>query len=357
MKQIKSLVLVALAIVMGAMYLVPASQVSAASSAALSITPKKNYLIQPGSSVHDTVNISNIDNAAPLYLSMRVIDFSYDGLGGTPKLMTDPNAPQTTWSLKPFMSVPQNVTIAPSQSKQVGIDIAIPAGHGAGSYYSAIIYSSGPGDGAGNLGLNASGVTLVFVNIPGKVKENLKVTNFGAYDRSVQAGSLSGYHYYNTVQPDTIAYTLKNSGNVTESPVGNITLRDLFGHTTTINNVNPVGSLALIGQTRTFTSCIKLKPEQVDLAGTKSTTTTCDTAGLWPGYYSLSLDLFYGQNGNMTQELTQMGGFWYMPWWFLLICIVVLLVLAYYGWKIYNRLNAKFYGPRVKKSAPRRRKR
>lgn len=356
MKQIKSLLLMALAVVMGGLYLVPASQVSAASSAALSIAPKKNYVIQPGKSVHDTINIRNLDNSSPLNLSLRVIDFSYDGLGGTPKLMTDPNAPQTTWSLRSYMSVPETATVAPGQSKQIGMDIAIPAGHGAGSYYSAIIYSAGTGQGGGNLGLNASGVTLVFVNIPGKVSENLQVVKFGTYDRSVQQGDLSGYHYFNTQQPDTIAYTLKNNGNVTESPVGNITLRDLFGRTTTINDVNPVGSLALIGQTRTFTACIKLKPEQVSLAGVTSKSTTCDAPGLWPGYYSLNLDLFYGQNGNMTQELTKMGGFWYLPWWFILVSILVLIVLAYYGWRGYHRLHDKFYGPRTKKVAPHHRK-
>lgn len=357
MKNIKSLLLVALAVVLGGLYLAPTAQVSAASSAALSISPKKNYIIEPGASVHDTLMIRNIDNASPLYLTMRVIDFSYDGLGGTPKLMTDPSAPQTTWSLRPFMTVPESVTVAPGESKQIGFDIAIPQGYGAGSYYSAVIYSSGAGDGAGNLGLNASGVTLVFVNVPGKVKENLQATNLGSYDRSVQQGSLSGYSYFNAKMPDTIAYTLKNNGNVTESPAGNITLRDLFGRTTTINNVNPTGSLALRGQQRTFLSCIKLKDEKVNLAGVPSNTTTCDTPGLWPGYYSLNLDLFYGQNGNMTQELTKMGGFWYLPWWFLLVCIVVLAVLGFYGRRAYVYVHNKFYGQTTtKKPASRRHK-
>lgn len=355
MKHIKSLLLVALAVVMGGLYLVPAPQASATSSAALSIAPKKNYVIEPGKSVHDTLNIRNLDNASPLNLSLQVIDFSYDGLSGTPKLMTDPNAPQTTWSLRSYLSVPETVTVAPGQSKQVDMDIAIPAGHGAGSYYSAIIYSAGAGQGAGNVGLNASGVTLVFVNIPGKVSENLKVVKLGAYDRSAQ-GELAGYHYFNAQMPDTIGYTLKNSGNVTEAPVGNITLRDLFGRTTTINEVNPVGSLALIGQTRTFTACIKLKPEQVKLAGVTSKSTTCDTAGLWPGHYSVSLDLFYGQNGNMTQELTKVAGFWYLPWWFLLVAIVALTALVYYGRRTYIRLHDKFYGPHTRKTAAHRRK-
>jgi len=355
MKHIKSLLLVALAVVMGALYLAPAASVSAVSSSSLSISPKKSYVIEPGKSVHDTLSITNLDTSNSLDLSLRVIDFSYTDNGGTPKLMLDPSAPQTTWSLKPFLSVPDEVTVEPGKSKQVNLDVAIPKGHGAGSYYSAIIYSSGGGQGGGNVGLNASGVTLVFVNIPGKVTENLQFTHLGAYDRSAQ-GDLSGYHYFNTGMPDSIGYTLKNTGNVVEAPAGSITLRDVFGRTTTINDLNPSDSLALIGQERTFTTCIKLKTEDVSLNGSSAKTATCDNPGLWPGYYSVSADLYYGQNGNLTQEITKVGGFWYLPWWFILVSIVVLIALAVVIWRTYNKLHDKFYGPKAKHSGAHRRK-
>jgi len=354
MKHVKSLVLAAFAVLLSVSYILPATSASAVSSSALSIAPKKNYVIEPGKSVQDTLTISNLDQAAPLNLSLRVIDFSFTGNGGTPKLLMDASTPQTTWSLRSYLKVPQTVTIEPGKTQQVDLNIAIPKGHGAGSYYSAIVYSSGSGQG-GNIGLNASGVTLVFVNIPGKVKENLEFTHLGAYDRSAQ-GDLDGYHYFNTQAPDTIAYTLKNNGNVVEAPAGNITLRDIFGRTTTINELNPSDSLALIGQERTFMTCIKLKPEDVKLGGTTTKSTTCDTSGLWPGYYSVSADLFYGQNGNLTQEVTKVGGFWYLPWWFIAVSIVVLCSAGFYGYRTYNKLRNKFYGPRVAKTKSARRK-
>ena len=354
MKHVKSLLLAALAVVLSVAYVLPAASVSATSSSALSIAPKKNYVINPGDKVHDTLTISNLDKGSQLDLTLRVIDFSYTDNGGTPKLMMDANAPQTTWSLRSYMKVPESVSIEPGKSMSIDLDVSIPAGHGAGSYYSAIVYSSGSGQG-GNVGLNASGVTLVFVNIPGQVKENLQFTHLGAYDRTAQ-GDLSGYHYFNAQMPDTIGYTLKNSGNVVEAPAGSITLRDIFGRTTTINELNPSGSLALIGQERTFMACIKLKPEDVKLGGSTAKSTTCDVAGLWPGYYSVSADLFYGQNGNLTQEITKTGGFWYLPWWFVVTMIVVLAVAGFYGWRTYNKLRNKFYGPRVAKTKSARRK-
>lgn len=354
MKHVRSMLLIALAMILTTIYVLPTAQAAADSSSALGIAPKKNYVIEPGNSVQDTLNITNLDESTPLHLTLRVIDFSFTGNGGTPKLFLDTNTPQTTWSLRSYLKVPQTVTIDPGKSKQVDLNISIPKGHGAGSYYSAIVYSSGSGQG-GNIGLNASGVTLAFVNIPGKVKEELQFTHLGAYDRAAQ-GDLSGYHYFNTKAPDTIAYTLKNNGNVVEAPAGNITLRDVFGRTTTINELNPSDSLALIGQERTFMTCIKLKPEDIKLGGTTAKSTTCDNSGLWPGYYSVSADLFYGQNGNLTQEVTKVGGFWYLPWWFICVVIVVLGVAGFYGWRAYDKLRNKFYGPKVVKTKSARRK-
>ena len=148
-----------------------------------------------------------------------------------------------------------------------------------------------------------------------------------------------------------MAYTLKNNGNVTESPVGSITIKNMFGQSRTISNVNPSESLALIGQSRTFTSCIKLKSEEVNFNGSKSESTSCTSPGLWPGYYSATLDLFYGQNGNRTQEIGGKASFWYLPAWFIFIVLILLLAVAYVVWRIVRAVRGKLYGTQKKKSS------
>jgi hypothetical protein len=360
MKRFKSLVMAALAVVVAALYATPAvpvmAQSSSTSSSALSIPPKKNYLIEPGKSVKDKLTIRNLDTVNSLNLTLRVIDFTFTDDSGTPKLFLDPNAPQTTWSLKPYMTVPNSVTIPPNGSKTLDMSVAIPAGHGAGSYYSAIIYSAGaPNTGQGaNVGLSASGVTLVFTDIPGKVSEDLKLKNFGAY-RPATPGRDASYLVFTVDEPQNIAYTLQNNGNVTEAPAGNITLKGWFGAPIQINNVNPTGSLALIGQARTYTACIKLKDADVDFNGAKTQAKTCVSPALWPGIYTASLDLFYGQNGNTTKEVTGSALIFYFPLWFIAILIVVLLVLVYYGWKLKRFIDYKFRGGARPKSRRSRR--
>jgi hypothetical protein len=332
MKRFQSIVIAAVVVVMSAVALLPAHNTAAQSSAALSITPKKNYTIEPGKSVNDGLTIRNLDLDQPLVLGLRVIDFTFTDDGGSPKLMLAEDAPQTTWSLKPYLTLPQSVTVEPGSSVTVDMSVAIPANLGAGSYYSAVMYAAGAADG-GNVGLSASGVTLVFASVPGTVNEKLTLESLGAYHRAT-SNSQAGYAFITEKEPQTIAYTLKNEGNVTQAPVGSITLKHMFGPEQVIDNVNPSSSLALIGQTRTFISCIKLKSSEVDFNGTRSEAADCAAPGLWPGLYTVNLDLFYGQNGNNTREVTGVAHFWYLPWWFVIAFIIVLAIVAYFVWRI-----------------------
>jgi len=354
MKRYVGIFITAVVVLGAATFAMFTPQIVSASSAALSILPKKNYTIEPGKSVKDTLVIRNLDAAEDLELQLRVVDFTYTDDGGTPKLMLAEDAPQTTWSLKPFLTVPKTVTIPPKSSKTLDMSVAIPANQGAGSFYSAIVYSSGASEG-GNVGLSASGVTLVFASVPGKVDENLKLEKFGAY-KPPEGDNEGQYTFITGDEPKVMAYTLKNEGNVTEAPVGSITLRDLFGRETVINDVNPNSSLALIGQTRTYTACIKLQTEKVEFDGGQSESKECASPSLWPGYYSASLNLFYGQNGNRTQEITGGGWFWYLPLWFVVTMLILLLVVAYFVRQLVMKVRHMMYGETQTKKKSRRRR-
>jgi len=352
MKRLQGIVLTALAVLVTVGFLPAPSASAAASSASLSIVPKKNYVIEPGKSVKDKLTIRNLDTTQPLDLTLRVVDFTFTDDGGTPKLFLAEDAPQTTWSLKPFLTVPKNVSIPAGKSQTLDMSVAIPAKHGAGSYYSAIIYSSGAPEG-GNVGLSASGVTLVFTTIPGQVNEDLKLEKFGAYAPAT-AQSKAHYSYFNLNEPLQMAYTLKNNGNVTEAPVGSVTLKNMFGKEYTITDLNPNSSLALIGQSRTFTSCIKLKEQAVDFNGGKTEAKQCTSPGLWPGFYSAKIDLFYGQNGNLTKEVHGTASFWYLPAWFLIVVFILLLVIAYFVWRVVRAVKGHQRGYTKKPSFRRR---
>ena len=52
--------------------------------------------------------------------------------------------------------------------------------------------------------------------------------------------------------------------------------------------------------------------------------------------------LYYGQNGNNTQEIAGTATFWYLPWWFIILFLIVLALVLFYGWKAYNWVRGKF---------------
>ena len=348
MKRLKSILLATVAIAVVIASALPTSSALAESgSSSLSIAPKKSYVIDPGGSIKDTISVRNIDTSNNLSLSLSVIDFSYQDDTGTPKLMLDKNTEPTTWSLRPYMTTQEAVTIKANSSTSIPIKIDVPKNLGAGSYYSAIMYSTGAPNG-GNVGLSASGVTLVFVTVPGQVKESLTLKEFGPYSRNEKK-----YTRFTMTEPQVMAYTLANAGNVTEAPVGSIKLKDMFGHTYTIDNVNPVNSLALIGQTRTFQACIKLKSQETSSASEASTTdaSTCVSPGLWPGFYRASIDLYYGQNGNNTQEVSGNTFFFYLPLWFIVLVIILLLALALGIWRLVVAIRRKTNAPKRHKSS------
>lgn len=338
MKRLKRLVMATLAFAIAASVILPAMPISATSSSSLSIAPRKNYVIKPGKTVKDKLVIRNISDTNTLDLTLSVIDFTYTDTSGTAKLLLDRKNP-TTWSLRPYLSVPDHVSIPAGAAKTVPISVTIPAGHGAGSLYSAILYSAGgPGTtGGSHVGLQASGTTLVFANIPGKVNESLKLNQLGAY-HDVHAGVKAGFSFITTSMPQEIGYTLTNGGNVVEAPVGSIMLTDMFGRKTRIDDINPNKLLALIGQKRTFTSCIKLDDTKAKVGGSSSNAATCKSPGLWPGRYSVSLDAFYGQNGNQTQEVIGHASFWYLPLWFIIVVLVIIALIAYGIWRAKRRI-------------------
>lgn len=351
MKRFKGIVLAALAIFVVAGS-IPVPSASAQSSA-LSIAPRKDYVIESGKGVEDTLTIRNLDRTNDLQLYLQVVDFTFTDDTGTPKLLLDTDAEPTPWSLRNYIKTPVTASVEANGSTTIPISIDMPKELGAGGYYSAIIYSTSAPSG-GNLGLAASGVTLAFVNIPGPVNQDLKLQKLGAYNTQAKA-----YRYFNFEEPTTMGYTLLNNGNIFESPAGTINLKSMWGPEYNIQNINPNKSLALIGQERTFQACIKLAAQKLDFEGTRSEANGCVSPGLWPGLYTASIDLFYGQNGNLTKEITKTVHFWYLPLWFVILALIVIMGISFVIWRTVVMLRGgsfKIGGrPRQRRSSRRRR--
>jgi hypothetical protein len=318
--------------------LLTVTNVHAQSSNGLSISPRKDYTIQPGKSVTDTLFIQNLSLNQELQVGIRLIDFSAADESGTPALQLDKNAPLTPWSLRPFAKVQNTVRIAAGKSVYVPITITIPATQGAGSYYSAVEYTAQNPQTKQKVNISASTASLLFATVPGEATEKLVLKQFGAYSSPADArrGPGSFKSFFLGDAPKEFAYRLQNSGNVAEKPSGSLLVKNIFGRTVKeVDDANPKKQLVLIGQTRRIQVCIKSSIlTSKDSSGQQSQQAVCDDPGLLPGRYTAQIALFYGVNGNASQELTATTSFWYFPWWSLIIFGILVALLIGLVWLI-----------------------
>ena len=310
-----------------------------AQSTGLAINPRLDFSIRPGESQSASFYLSNLNKELPAKVQLNVTDFKASGETGIPSLITREDAPQTPWSLKPFLDAPKIVELEPGESKYVPVTIKIPQGQGAGSYYSAVKYDPVLGDGSEAVVISGAPTQLLFVTVPGKATELMNLEKFGTYELpdKQQVGKYKSL--FVSSQPQRFAYTLKNAGNVAESPVGSIVIKNIFGKTVkTIEDANPGKNLALIDQTRRFDVCITSETKEVKDGEKKEKVTSCKAPGLFPGVYKAQLSIFYGINGSSTQEINTTSTFWYLPWWFIGVIVAILAMLAFVIFKVRQNL-------------------
>lgn len=330
---------VAVFVVLAGFIIAQLGQVNGQSNA-LAISPRKDYNLRPGESVEDTLTVTNQNREDPLILDLKVVDFEAENETGAPKLMRRATE-STPWSLKDFVDMPQQVTINPGETVRIPITLTVPFDVGAGSYYSAIEYAAVSEGTSDQVNISASGVTLVFVKVPGQTKQQLTFLQFGAFapGKTINSGNYKGLYF--SERPKQLAYRLRNDGNVAEQPVGNIIVRSFTGKVIyEVKDANPKQQLALRGQTRRFDACIN--PENVTQTlenGTDVNAIVCgDTEKFTPGRYTAELSIFYGENGNETREITAKATFWYLPWWFIGLVVLGLAILAAICVYIWRRL-------------------
>lgn len=315
-----------------ALSLLPAIKVNAQSNG-LGVTPKESYTMEAGQQASNVLYLNNLSKTQPLTVHLSVVDFTAEDETGAAKLLQASDQPQTPWSLKPYLTLPDFVTVAPASTKQVPFTIKLPASIGAGSYYSAVEYTATTGANQQQVNIAASTATLLFINVPGQVSELLTMKSFGMYNPKTTKFQ-SVFHSL----PSYFAYRIQNTGDAAEAPAGSLVIKNLAGHIVAkVDNANPKGQIALISQTRRFVGCNPKSTSSQDLPKD----TNCTTFDLKPGFYTATLAILYGQNGQPTRQIGATAHFWYLPWGFVVEVLIVLALIVYFAYRIYSRVNRR----------------
>ena len=278
----------------------------------LQVSPTRTELeAQPGEKKDFTITLKNVTQGkvtAQAFLN----DFESDGVSGSPKIISDPNAEASPFTLRNMLTTVENVDLDAGETKEVNHSINVPTDASPGAYFGAIRYAAVPegqntgGDGDPQVSLTASVAHLVFVNIPGDIQQQIQIENVEAQVK----GEKSSFYE----KPTQVMVRIKNLGNGFSQPFGKVTVMRGSSEVSSydINNTDPRG-FVLPQSSRNFTN---------DIGGISI-----------PGKYKINAGVAYGNGGEV---INYESTFWYVPFWVIGVGVAILLLLiggGYYGYR------------------------
>lgn len=298
------------------------------SSQALEISPPVVELSgSPGETVKTQISVRDVANT-PLIVTGQVNDFvANDQEDGSPKILIE-NGEESPYSMKSWFSPLSQLTLQPKKIENLTIAINIPKTAAPGGYYSTIRFTANaPGVEGTGVSLSASLGALILMRVKGDAKESLSVAEFGTYD------TFSRPAWLFESSPVNFVLRTKNEGNLHEQPVGQATVKDMFGNTIGLVNINLDKKNVLPGSIRKFEA-----PLDKAVIGDR----------MLFGRYTADLVVAYGTSG---EEVTMSVSFWVVPWKLVLAIIVGLV-----GGFFLIRFGLRRYNEYILSKSPRRRR-
>jgi hypothetical protein len=275
--------------------------------------------IPAGTSKTVTITVQNASNSVEQVATI-VNDFvAAPTDNGIPALLL--NGGTSKYDLKQFISIPNgNFILSPRQSEAVNVVITIPANTDSGGYFGAVRFAPASlVTTKKHVNLSGGVASLIFVTVPGNLKQNLGITKMGVENSAGQMHmiflsnkNLSGIVYF------------QNYGNVQVQPLGNFIVKS-GKKEIDIKAINGANGLVLPASARYFTA----KLHHIGSFGK----------------FTLYGNFGYGTRGQLLYATST---FYLVPIWLLFaVPIVVLVLIALIVYRINRR----------RKSTPRYRQR
>jgi hypothetical protein len=151
---------------------------------------------------------------------------------------------------------------------------------------------------------------LVFLTVPGSVEEKIQLQDLKITNDKNQTGILFN-------KPTKASISVKNLGNGFSRPFGKISLSNGSKEVATLDvNGGETKGIVLPNSSRTFDGAIK---------GISR-----------PGKYKAVASVAYG-NGGEVVNLTK--SFWYLPIWFVIVLVAVVLLIIAGAYFLYRKVS------------------
>lgn len=267
------------------------------------IPPRLEITVKPGEVVTQEIKIRN-ESQIQRFISTSAKDFIVTDDRGTPlQIETEDGNFENRWAASSWLSVsPSSLTIKPGETKSLILTVIVPDDVTPGGHYAMVLHTPQNETVISDTGsaIETNVGTLVYLTIPGDITENAQVTRFDA----------PKFSEYGPIDFSTI---VTNLSDVHISPIGSITVKNIFGLKTADI---PLEKLNIFPYTsREFQNTLAKK---------------------WLfGRYQARLAAGYGTTGGLLAATIY---FWVIPWKLILtlLAIATILVLLFVIFKKKN---------------------
>jgi len=290
----------------------------AGTAAALTMSPIRFELAaDPGGEVHGTIKLHNDDHTAHTYFITKS-KFESSGESGDPVLI-----PGASDGLPSWITIADRVDVGPLAYQELPFTIKVPAGAEPGGYFAALLASTVPPQ-AGQqptVVLKSDVGTLLLLTVNGQFPQKESILEFNT------KGKL---HVYNHL-PVEFYFRFQNSGADRAKPLGDITVRNIFGLVSKVITANRGAGNVLPGTIRRFDSAwVTSGGGQVE--SFDGTVEQPKLNGFWQavryqwthfalGRYSANLKLTV--NNDSSRSYSASTSFWVLPWQLILVIMGV----------------------------------
>jgi hypothetical protein len=254
------------------------------------IPPRLEITGKPGEVVTKQIKVRN-ESSVEKVISTTVRDFIVTDDQGTPVQLENNDQSSNRWAASNWIQVsPGQMRIKPGETKSLMVTVIIPEDALAGGHYAMILHSPN-----NDITINQTGNsiqtnvgTLVYITVPGDIKENAQVREFSA----------PSFSEYGPVNFRTI---IANYSDIHIAPKGSINIHNLFG---------------------TTTATLALEDTNIFPNTSRQFENILNRRFLF-GRYTADLSAGYGATG---QALAATLIFWVIPWRLIILILVVIVI-------------------------------
>ena len=307
---------------------------------ALTVSPARVELGgNPGQTLTGEYILINEQNVTKTFYS-SFENFEAQGETGTPNFVGGQEG-LATW-----INSPSKIVLGPHETKKLQYSITIPTNSDPGGHFAAIFWGTSDPEanaGEGEVFVGAKLGIVILLRVSGDIKVGGGVLDFKTLNKQRSEEEGIDEQKLFIILPVDFNYRFQNSGDDRIKPKGTVTIKNMFGMTSSILNANAHEGNVLPSSIRKFklfwNGADGKKVEQQEKPDSFVETVKYQISHFALGYYTAHLELTYGAGNEL--ESNAKTTFFVFPWQLLIVVLlslfVIILLLRSYNKMIIKR--------------------